>query len=169
MKALERGQRDWPEKGARGVPSRTSCAPCIRALVEVLRTQILGDDLAILRRFGVISRGDAATKLTAQPYSADDAELLLRVTDLRRLDALARAQADLYQLQRENGVLDSEGLRASLESLPHSDDETLLRWVLAATHIELPCRFPTLAQIAGALEEGSATGDEHDGCLVREG
>src|SRR5713226_10095674 len=76
-----------------------SDAQRIRALVEVLKTHISPDDLELLWRYGVLSRGDAASKLTAQGFSVDDAELHLKVIDLRRLDSIVRAQADLAQKQ----------------------------------------------------------------------
>jgi hypothetical protein len=141
----------------------------IAALLETEKTHITADDLELLRRFGLISTADAVAKLTAQGFSVDDAETLLKVIDLRRLDTIARAQADLYQKQFEDGVLDSDLLRASLESLPLTDDEKHLRQVLAATRVELPRKFPTLAQMTSALEEGIVTVGEYDEFLVREG
>jgi len=141
----------------------------IRALVEVLKTHISPDDLELLWRYGVLSRGDAVSRLTAQGFSADDAELHLKVIDLRRLDSIVRAQADLAQKQFEDGVLDADELRAALEALPLTDDEKQLRRVLAASHVELPRRFPTLAQMTSALEEGIVTVGEYDDFLIREG
>jgi len=141
----------------------------IRALVEVLKTHISPDDLELLWRYGVLSRGDAASKLTAQGFSADDAEMHLKVIDLRRLDSIVRAQADLAQKQFEDGVLDADELRAALEALPLTDDEKQLRRVLAASHVELPRRFPTLAQMGTALTEGVITVGEYDEFLLREG
>jgi len=137
--------------------------------VEVLRTNNSGDELELLQRFGAVSHRDAATKLTAQRYSADDAELQLKVLDLRRLDVLVRAQADLVQKLFIDGVYDSDQLRAALDALPITDDEKHLRQVLAATHVELPRKFQTLAQMTSALEEGIVDVSEYDGFLVREG
>ena len=141
----------------------------IQALLDLEKVHVKADDVELLERFNVLSHADAVKKLTASGLSADDAELQLKVIDLRRLDTLVRAQADLYQTQFENGVLDAEQLRLSLDALPITDDEKHTRQVLAATRVELPRKFPTQAQMVTALVEGVIDVGEFDDFLVREG
>jgi hypothetical protein len=141
----------------------------IQALLEVEKVHVKADDIELLERYGELSHADAVKKLTASGLSADDAELQLHVIDLRRLDTLAREQAALYQTQFENGVLDADQLRLSLDALPITDDEKHTRQVLAATRVELPRKFPTIAEMTTALVEGVVTVEEYDQFLIREG
>src|SRR5216684_2746551 len=141
----------------------------IQALLDLEKVHVKADDVELLERFNVLSHADAVKKLTASGLSADDAELQLKVIDLRRLDTLVRAQAALYQTQFENGVLDADQLRSSLDALPITDDEKHPRQVLAATRVELPRKFPTIAEMTTALVEGVVTVEEYDQFLIREG
>ncbi len=141
----------------------------IATLLEIEKVHVKADDVELLERFGVLSHADAVKKLTASGLSVDDAELQLKVIDLRRLDSLVREQAALYQSQFESGVLDADQLRSSLDALPITDDEKHTRQVLAATHVELPRKFPTIAEMTTALVEGIVTVEEYDEFLVREG
>jgi hypothetical protein len=141
----------------------------IATLLEIEKTHVVAADIELLERYGVLNHAEAVKKLTAAGLSADDAELQLKVVDLRRLDTLTRAEADLYQKQFEDGVLDADQFRASLNALPITDEENRVRRVLAASHIELPRKFPTEAQMVNALVEGIVTVEEFDDFLVREG
>ncbi len=141
----------------------------IQVLVELEKVHVKADDIELLERYDVLKHEDAVKKLTASGLSLDDAEMQLKVIDLRRLDTLVRAQADLYQKQFEDGVLDAEQLRLSLDALPITDDEKHTRQVLAATRVELPRRFPTLAEMTTALVEGIVDVEEYDDFLHREG
>jgi len=141
----------------------------IQTLFEIEKTHVVANDVELLERYGMLSHADAVKKLTAAGMSADDAELQLQVIDLRRLDTIVRAQADLAQKQFEDGVLDPDQLRASLAALPITDEEKHLRQVLAATRVELPRRFLTLAQMQSAFEQGIITVEELDDFFVREG
>jgi hypothetical protein len=138
------------------------------ALLEIIKTHLTATDLELLERFGVISHGDAVHKLTVQGFTADDAELQLKVIDLKRLDVLVRAQADQAQKLFVDGVYNSDQLRASLDALPITDDEKKLRQVLAATTVENPTKFLTLAEMQSALTQGVIDVSELDDFLVRE-
>lgn len=115
-----------------------------------------------------ISHRNAATKLRAQRHPAGDTELLLKAIDHRRLDSIVRSQADLLQKLFLDGVYDSDQLRAALDALPIKDDEKHLRQVLAATIVENPTKFLTLAEMQSALTQGVLEVSELDDFLVRE-
>jgi hypothetical protein len=141
----------------------------IRALVELNKETVSLDDLELLVRYGVMSRGDAVDRLTRKGFTPDEAELALKAVDLRRVDGLVRTQAGVYQQQVLDGVLDLQQLELLLEPLPLTDEEKLVLRRTTAARMELPRRFLTLAQMTDALVEGVVDLDEFDEFLVREG
>src|SRR5260370_8572650 len=86
--------------------------------------------------------------------SQDDAELQRKVLDLRRLDVLVRAEADLVQKLTLDGVYSTDQLRSALDALPITEQEKRLPQVLTATQLENPTKFLTLGAPQSALTQG---------------
>lgn len=139
-----------------------------QAITEILKTHVSATDVELLERFGVLSHADAVKKLTLSGVSQDDAELQLKVIDLRRLDVLVRSQADLAQKLFLDGVYDSDQFNSALTALPITEQEKHLRRVLAGTQLENPTKFLTLAEMQSALEQGLIDVTELDEYLVKE-
>ncbi len=141
----------------------------IRTLVELTQETLSIDDLELLTRYDVLTRGDAVARLTLKGFTPADGELALRAVDLRRVDSLARTWIDVLKRQRKDGVLNAEQFAASLEEIRITDEERRTIRVLTETEVELPRRFLTFAQMETALVEGVVDVDELSEFLVREG
>jgi len=139
-----------------------------QALVEILKTHVAASDMELLERFGVLTHAEAVQKLATSGMSQDDAELQLKVLDLRRLDVLVRAQADLAQKLTLDGVYSTDQLRSALDALPITEQEKRLRQVLTATQLENPTKFLTLAEMQSALTQGIVDVTELDDYLEKE-
>ncbi len=141
----------------------------IRAVMELGREHLGTADLELLIRYGVLTRGDAAQRLSTKGFTTDDAELLLTVEDLRRIDGHLREHIRVLREQRENGVLDPGQFDTALAALPITEEERHTIRVITETKLELPRKFLTLRQMQDAFDEGVANVEELDEFLVREG